>query len=686
MEHAFTNRLIQETSPYLLQHAHNPVDWFPWGDEAFAKARAENKPILLSVGYSACHWCHVMEHESFEDEKIAGLMNNLFVSIKVDREERPDVDEIYMNAVQMLTGRGGWPMTVFMTPDGKPFYGGTYFPPVDRHNLPAFPRILAGVAQAYRERPHEVEHATAQILGNLEKLSHREATATPLQVEALANAAANLAQHVDHTHGGLGGAPKFPNSLVFSLFLRQHHASGNDHYLQMTVHTLRKMAEGGMYDHLGGGFHRYSVDERWLVPHFEKMLYDNALLTKLYLEAYQATGEPFFRQVAEEILAYVEREMLHPDGGFYSTQDADSEGEEGKFFTWSHDEVMRELGEEVGALFSRYYEVTDVGNFEHSNILHPTVTIAQLAKLFRREEAEVARSIADAKRHLFAVRERRVKPGRDEKILTSWNGLTIAAFAEAYKVLGNSLYLDIARQSAEFVLTHLTRDGRLLRSYKDGQAKFNAYLDDYALFTAALIDLYEATFDRQYLDRAVAFTETLIERFWDATEGGFFFTSSDHEALITRSKSAFDGSVPSGNSVAVFNLLRLSYLTENSGYLAKAEQVLRLFYDAMEQNPFGFSHMLGALDFYLRRPKEIVLLGQPDARETREILARIHGLFLPNKTLACFDLGRRTAQQLPSLLFGKQQIDHQLTVYVCHNFTCSLPVTEWGELKELLSA
>jgi hypothetical protein len=684
MEHKFTNRLARETSPYLLQHAHNPVDWYPWGEEAFAKARAENKPILLSVGYSACHWCHVMEHESFENEETAALMNELFVNIKVDREERPDVDEVYMNAVQMLTGRGGWPMTAFLTPDGKPFYGGTYFPPVDRHNLPGFPRILVAVAQAYKERPQDVERATNQILGNLEKMTHRQATVQPLRLDTLEKAAAGLAQHVDRTYGGLGGAPKFPNSMVFALFLRHYHTTGNELYLQMTTHTLGKMAEGGVYDHLGGGFHRYAVDERWLVPHFEKMLYDNALLTRLYLEAYQATQDPFFRQVGEEILAYVEREMLHPRGGFYSTQDADSEGQEGKFFLWSRAEVIEVLGEEAGEIFCRYYDVTDVGNFEHSNILHPTLTVEQLAKLFRRDEEEVTRLIAEAKQKLFAVRERRVKPGRDGKILTSWNGLMLSAFAEAYKVLGNPRYLEITRQTTDFLLTHLYQDGRLLRSYKDGQAKFNAYLDDYAFFAAALIDLYEATFERAYLDHAVELTNSLLSRFWDETEGGFFFTSSDHEALISRSKSAFDGSIPAGNSVAVFNLLRLSYLTENQDYLARAEQVLRLFYDAMEQNPFGFSNMLCALDFYLHRPKEIVLLGDKDTPVAREMLTRIHGLFVPNKTIMCLDPQGQDGAKLPTLLAGRTQVDGKLTVYVCHNFTCSLPVTEWEALKELL--
>ena len=682
MAHTFTNRLAQETSPYLLQHAHNPVDWYPWGEEAFAKAKAENKPILLSVGYSACHWCHVMEHESFEDEQIASLMNDLFVNIKVDREERPDVDEIYMNAVQMLTGRGGWPMTLFLTPDAEPFYGGTYFPPVDRHNLPAFPRVLQGVAQAYRDKPGEVTKSSQQILDKLHELSQRQETSQPLRIETVQNAAARLAEHVDHTHGGLGGAPKFPNTAVFSLFLRQ--SAQNAHYLQLTTHTLRKMAEGGVYDHLGGGFHRYSVDERWLVPHFEKMLYDNALLSRLYLEASQASQDPFFRRVVEEILAYVEREMLSPEGGFYSTQDADSEGVEGKFFVWDQEQIMDLLGEDVGQIVCRYYDVTDVGNFEGHNILHPCLELDQLARLFGRDLDDISDIIQTAKQRLFTVREDRVKPGRDEKILTCWNGLMLSGFAEAYRVLGDPHYLDIARRNAEFILTKLYGDGRLLRSYKDGQAKFNAYLDDYASFTTALLDLYEATSEQPYLDHAVAVSQVLLDRFWDTDQGGFFFTSDDHERLISRSKSAFDGSIPSGNSLAASALLRLFSLTERQDYLDKAEQLLRLFYDAMEQNPFGFSHMLGALDFSLQRPKEIVLVGDAQAPETRQILAQINTLYLPNKTVVCLDPQTLADGKGPSALDGKVQIDGKLTVYVCHNFTCSPPVTDWGALKELL--
>ncbi len=680
----FTNRLIHETSPYLLQHAHNPVDWYPWSEEAFAKAKAEDKPILLSIGYSACHWCHVMAHESFEDEQIAALMNELFVNIKVDREERPDIDEIYMHAVQMLTGHGGWPLTVFLTPEGKPFYGGTYFPPVDRHNLPGFPRVLTAVAQAYRERPHDVARATAQILRNLDSLARRSETVRPLQEETLAKVAASLAQHVDRVHGGLGSAPKFPHSMVFAFFLRQYHATGDTHYLHLTTHTLRKMAEGGIYDHLGGGFHRYAVDARWLVPHFEKMLYDNALLARLYLETYQATGDPFFRQIATDVLAYVEREMLHPQGGFYSTQDADTEGEEGKFFLWSRAEVMRILGDAVGEIFCRYYDVTDVGNFAGRNILHPTLTLEQLATLFRRDREEMEQLLTEAKRTLFAIRETRVKPLRDEKVLTSWNGLMISAFAAAFAVLGDVHYLGIARRAADFILTHLCHNGRLLRSFKDGRAKFNAYLDDYACFVAALIDLYEATFDSAYLARAVELTDVLLARFWDEEEGGFFFTSSDHETLISRSKSAFDSSLPSGNAVATLNLLRLFSLTEKHDYLARAERILRLFYDALEQNPFSFAHMLCALDFYLRQPKQIVLIGERQAACTQDMLRQIHSLFLPNKTLRCVEPHEVAEGKVPTLVAGKTQVDSKLTVYVCHRFACSLPVTEWKELKSLL--
>ncbi|MGH7859296.1 MAG: thioredoxin domain-containing protein, partial [Candidatus Binatia bacterium] len=424
------NRLAKETSPYLQQHAGNPVDWYPWGPEAFARARAEKKPILLSVGYSACHWCHVMAHESFENEEIGRVMNEHFVNVKVDREERPDVDEVYMQGVQLLTGRGGWPMTVFLTPEGEPFYGGTYFPPEDRHGLPGFRRVLLAVAEAWRERPQDVRQTVDRLLGAMRQLDRARPEKGPLDERLLERSAEALSKAYDARHGGLGRAPKFPNTMVFSLFLRAAHASGRRTLLDMTAETLRKMAEGGIYDQLGGGFHRYSVDERWLVPHFEKMLYDNAQLASLFLETWRASGDSFFLAVAEDVLRYVTREMLAPGGGFYSTQDADSEGVEGKFFVWSRDEVMQLLGEESGEIFCRVYDVTDVGNFEGRNILHRTLSDEQASKMFRKEADAIARLLDDARAKLFEVRERRVKPFRDEKIITSWNALMLSAYTD----------------------------------------------------------------------------------------------------------------------------------------------------------------------------------------------------------------------------------------------------------------
>ena len=455
MEHKHTNRLIDETSPYLIQHAHNPVDWYPWGEEAFQKAKNENRPILLSIGYSACHWCHVMERESFENDTIAELMNDLFVNIKVDREERPDLDEIYMNAVQMLTGRGGWPMTVFLTPEGKPFYGGTYFPPEDRYGVPGFPKILQGVANAYREKPQDVERSVEQILAALQRMSLSTESQQPFSPDIIGQSAEQLAQAYDTDHGGLGKAPKFPNVGVYELFLRHYHHSKGSRFLEMVTHTLTKMAQGGIYDHLGGGFHRYSVDEKWLVPHFEKMLYDNAQLVRIYAQVYSVTGEPLFKQVVEETMSYLMREMLHTEGGFYSTQDADSEGEEGKFFVWTEEEISQILGEEASEIFCRIYDVSEEGNFEEKNILHPILTLEQASKLFRRDLREIESLVADAKAKLFQEREKRIKPFRDEKILTSWNGLMLSGLAEAIKIARQPAYLDVANRTVDFIFTKI---------------------------------------------------------------------------------------------------------------------------------------------------------------------------------------------------------------------------------------
>ncbi len=677
------NRLIHESSPYLLQHAHNPVDWHPWGEEALQRAKTENKPILLSIGYSACHWCHVMEKESFENEEIAALMNENFVNIKVDREERPDLDEIYMNAVQMLTGRGGWPMTVFLTPEGKPFFGGTYFPPEDRYGVPGFPKVLKAVAQAYRDRAREVEQSVEQILTALNRLTSLAESDRPVSPEIIPQSADKLSQAYDPDYGGFGRAPKFPNAGVFELFLRAYRKSKNDRFLAMIAHTLTKMAEGGIYDHLGGGFHRYSVDEKWLVPHFEKMLYDNAQLLRLYAQAYSLTQAPLFKRVVEGSLDYLLREMLHPEGGFYSTQDADSEGEEGKFFVWTLDEVMRILGEETGELFCRVYDVSDLGNFEEKNILHPILTVEQAAKLFRKDATEVERGIAEAGTKLFQERENRVKPFRDEKILASWNGLMLSGLAEASKISQAPGCLEAAAKTVDFIFTHMFRENFLLHAYKDGKAKLLGYLDDYAFLGVGLLDLYEVTLERSMLQRSIELTESMIREFWDDIDGAFFYTGKSHEPLISRTKPAFDSSVPSGNAIATQLLLRLYHYTGREEYLKRAEKTLRLYYDAIEQQPFGFAHMLSALDFYLEKPKEIVLVGEKGDRRREEILKEIHSLYLPNKTVQAVEPGEPLEKVSP-LLEGKTQINGKPTVYLCHNFACSPPVTEWEDLKRLL--
>lgn len=683
MEAKHTNRLIHETSPYLLQHAHNPVDWYPWGEEAFEKAKSENKPILLSIGYSACHWCHVMEHESFESEKIAALMNELFVSVKVDREERPDLDEIYMDAVQMLTGRGGWPMTLFLTPDGKPFYGGTYFPPQDRQGMPGFPRVLLGVSRAYRERPEDVEKSVEQILSALRRMSETEETAKDFSPTIVADGAAKIARAYDSDNGGLGQAPKFPNAGVYELFLRHYCYSLSERYLEMVVHTLTKMAQGGIYDHLGGGFHRYSVDAKWLVPHFEKMLYDNAQLVRAYAALYTVTREFLFKSVVEETVAYLLREMQHPEGGFYSTQDADSEGEEGKFFVWTPAEITGLLGEEDGAIFCRIFDVSEEGNFEGKNILHPILSVAQASKVFHKQESELEALIAKAKRLLFVEREKRVKPFRDEKIITAWNGLMLSGLADAIKISDDPAWKSAARQTVEFIFSKLFRDGFLLHTYKDGQAKLLGYLDDYAFLAVGLLDLYETCFDRADLARAIDLAEIMLREFWDERHGGFFFTGKSHEPLISRAKPVFDASIPSGNALATQLLLRLSHVTGNVDYRSRAEKVLRSYYDAMESQPFGFAHLLCALDFYLENPREIVIVGDSTETGVKDFIAQVHSIYLPNKVVQLAAPGASLGSLSP-LLQGKSQMDGQPTAYVCHDFTCSAPVTSPTELKSLL--
>ena len=671
----FTNHLINESSPYLLQHAHNPVDWYPWGEQAFAKARAENKPVLLSIGYSACHWCHVMAHESFEDEDIAKLMNELFVNIKVDREERPDLDQIYMNAVQMMTHHGGWPMTVFLTPDGVPFYGGTYYPPQDRYNIPGFPRVLISVAEAYRDRQQDIAETGTSLLRELRRLSEPSGSGRPVEQELLDAAYAGLVRSYDSTNGGFGGAPKFPPAMALEFLLRTYKRTANQDALRMVAHTAEKMAYGGMYDQLGGGFHRYSTDSQWLVPHFEKMLYDNALLSRFYLHYFQVSQQPLAREIAEGILDYVLREMRDPAGGFYSTQDADSEGHEGKFFVWDLDEITSVLGEADASSFNAYYNVTQGGNFEGRNILNVNPS--------------APRPNPESLRKLFAHREQRIKPDRDEKIITAWNGLMLASFAEAGIILNRPDYSEAARRNAEFVLTNLTRNGLLLRTYKDGVAKYTAYLEDYAFFIEGLVTLYETTGEFRWLSEAISLTDRMIEEFWDQDGGGFFFTGKSHEALIVRSKDYFDNATPSGNSVAAAVLLRLAILTNSERYRDLAQGVFSEMADSARRYPSGFGYALSAMDFFLSSPKEIAIVGR-DAADIQPLLQEVWRKYLPNKVVAPgyadTHSGSPAASGSIPLLQNRPLLDGRATAYVCQHYACQQPVTATAELEAQLES
>ncbi|MEK6283498.1 MAG: thioredoxin domain-containing protein [Acidobacteriota bacterium] len=683
---AHTNRLINETSPYLLQHAHNPVDWFPWGEEAFEVARREQKPILLSIGYSACHWCHVMEHESFENEAIAKVMNDNFVSIKVDREERPDLDQIYMNATQMMTHHGGWPMTVFLTTDAVPFYAGTYFPPEDRYNMPGFPRVLISLSDAYRERPEDIKQTADSVLTELKRSTDTSESSQVLSNDLLDAAYRGTIKNYDSTNGGFGGAPKFPPAMTLESLLHHFYRTAEPQALELVRHTTQKMAEGGIYDHLGGGFHRYSTDARWLVPHFEKMLYDNALLSRLYLHLYQTTHHELARRVAEGTLDYVVREMTDAAGGFYSTQDADSEGVEGKFFVWTLGEINDLLGETDAALFAAYYNVTQNGNFEGENILNVTRGLAEVARAQDVTIEQLSDVLDRGRRILFEAREQRIKPARDEKVLTAWNGLMLASFAEAGAILNRPDYTEIATRNARFILDNLRRGGLVLRTFKDDQAKLNAYLEDYAFYIDGLLTLFETTGGLPWLEEATALTETMISEFWDEQEGGFFYTGRSHERLIVRSKDFFDNATPSGNSVAAEVLLRIGLLTDNADYQRRAATILRLTATAIGRYPSGFGRMLGALDFYLGKPKEIAIIGSPDSEDTQALQNEVWQTYLPNKVIALAAPGDTAASQLSPLLRDRTQLAGRATAYVCESFTCKQPVTTAGELASQLQS
>jgi uncharacterized protein YyaL (SSP411 family) len=676
------NRLAKETSPYLLQHKNNPVDWYPWGQEAFDAAKKQDKPIFLSVGYSACHWCHVMEHESFENADIAKQMNAGFICIKVDREERPDVDQIYMNAVQSLTGRGGWPMSVFLTHDLKPFYGGTYWPPKRGRGMPGFDEVLVATLDAWKNRRAALNDQAQQLTDHLKVVGNAGTDGkdtAKLKPELFQHPAESLAKLFDTVHGGFGGAPKFPHPMDLRVLLRIWKRTGDRKALDQATFTLDKMARGGIYDHLAGGFHRYSVDARWLIPHFEKMLYDNALLAVAYAEAYQATGREDYARTLRETLDYVLREMTTPDGAFSSTQDADSEGEEGKFYVWTVAEVTSVLGADQGKLFCEIYDVTARGNFEpevHAgrSQLNLPQPLEDHAKRLNRNVDELRAELSAARAKLLEVRSKRVAPGLDDKVLTSWNGLMIDAMATSGRVLGEPRYTAAAQKAAAFITTKLRRaDGRLLHSFRHGQAKFDAYLDDYACLAQALTSLYETDFDARWIDEATKLCDVMLKHFADVERGGFYYTADDHEQLIARNKDVYDNATPSGTGVALTVLMRLGKLTGNAIYQSAAERGFATIGELFERAPTAVGQSFIALDLWLGPTQEIVVAAE-DAASRDALMKRVNHAFWPNKVLAALP-GQGASKSLEAVLAGKKPQKQQPTLFVCENFTCQAPVT-----------
>lgn len=666
----FTNKLIEQTSPYLLQHAHNPVDWFAWGPEALEKAKAEDKPILLSIGYSACHWCHVMEHESFENEQIAQVMNRLFINIKVDREERPDLDHIYMQAVQQMTGQGGWPLNIFLTPEGIPFYGGTYFPPESRYGRPGFTQVLESVAAAYRDRKGELIKQGKELIEEMGQFLKTEPSQNTFTRPVLDKLAQQLIRQIDPYHGGFGTAPKFPQAMTLMFVLRYIHRTGDETARKLLGMTLDKMAMGGMYDQIGGGFCRYSTDAEWLVPHFEKMLYDNALLSRLYLEAWLLTGNEYYRTVCRDILDYVLREMTSPDGGFYSAQDADSEGVEGKFFVWSREGFDTVIGAEDAALAAEYYDITPGGNWEHSNIPNLKKLPEPFALDKGLEPEAFEQKVKGWRCKLFGAREKRIKPGRDEKILTAWNGMMATSFAMAGRLLGEEKYTAAAQANMTFVLGKLrvADTGRFLRSYKDGRATINGYLEDYALVVEALVELYQATYKEDWITQATQIARVIDEQFSDKEKGAYFFTSFDHESLIQRPKEFDDNATPCGNSVVAFAFQKLALLSGNPHFGFSADQSLKLVRDMVPRSPVFFGYWLCAAEFYASKPREIVLAGEPGEIAPFEKVLREQ--FAPFVVVAAKVTGRESS--LP-LLKDKITSPEGALAYVCEQFSCLEP-------------
>ena len=674
------NRLARETSPYLLQHAHNPVDWYPWGDEALERARRENKPILLSIGYAACHWCHVMERESFEDDATAQLMNERFVNVKVDREERPDLDGIYMSAVQAMTGHGGWPMTMFLTPDGVPFFGGTYFPPADRMGMPSFRRVLTGVADAYRDRREEVMRSGEQLKSIYVPAASVTRSTGALNSALLERAWRSIAQRYDARQGGFEGAPKFPQAMALDFSLRYWRRTGTPHALEMVTHSYRRMARGGIYDQVGGGFHRYAVDAVWLVPHFEKMLYDNALLARLGAHLWQATGDAEFRRVVEETIGWAVREMLSPAGGFYSSLDADSEGEEGKFYVWSAAELESVLGEDA-ALLGRFWGVSAGGNFEGHNILYVPNDPTAVAAREGIDRSRLEEAIDDARGKMYEHRAARVWPGRDDKVLASWTGLMVRAIADAARALAREDWRSVAVRAGEFLAREMVRDSRVYRSWKDGQARISGFLEDQASVALAFLSLYELTLDTTWLSRARALGDAMVAYFWDDDTNAFFDTAHDHERLITRPREVTDNATPSGTSLAVELLLRLSELYRDAYMQRRATWTLESLAAPLAQHGAAFGHLLGAADLAIYGATEVAIVGQPGSEDFQALTTVVSERYLPALVLAggMPDDGRGIA-----LLEDREARGERATGYVCRQYLCAEPTSDPARLRALL--
>ena len=690
------NRLASQKSPYLLQHAGNPVNWYPWGPEAFEEARRQDKPVFLSIGYSTCHWCHVMAHESFEDPQIGRLMNEAFLSVKVDREERPDIDMLYMTVCQMMTGSGGWPLSIIMTPDKQPFFAGTYIPRETRFGLLGLAELIPRIKEMWATRRPELLSSASQVAATLQKAA-LSAPEGELDESVLHLAYQQLADRFDEQHGGFGVAPKFPAAHNLLFLLRFWKRTGHKKALDMVEKTLRAMRRGGMYDHVGFGFHRYSTDRRWLVPHFEKMLYDQALLAVAYLEAFQATGKEEYAQTAQQVLTYVLRDMTSPGGGFYSAEDADSEGEEGKFYLWTCDEINRTLDVDEAALFLKVFNIRENGNFTDEavgtkngrNIPHLTEPLETINSGLNIPIPELEERLERARRKLFAHRERRLHPHKDDKILTDWNGLMVAVLAKAARVLGEPRYASAARRAVDFVLnTMLAPDGRLLHRYRDGEAALPAHADDYAFLIHGLLELYGTTFEVGYLQRALELNKYLLAHFWDEESGGFYFTADDGEELLVRQKQAYDGALPSGNSVAMLNLLRLGRITADPDFEEKAARIGRAFFEKVRQSPAAYTQLMVAVDFAMGPSYEVVVAGDSRNSDTREMLQAIHRRFIPSKVVVFLptEVGAQEVKSVAPFTSEQSSIDGKATAYVCVNHYCKLPTTDIDTMLSLLES